>query len=92
MKIVEGKKLSPSGATQIPLLHRPRGPSLPSLRTLPWPSPPEPVDQGWPGYPSLQEQWLPPSYLMMIDLVIEARIEDTSSVGDLVQDVVVLGW
>ena len=30
MKIVEGKKLSPSGATQIPLLHRPRGPSLPS--------------------------------------------------------------
>ena len=61
----------------IPLLHRPRGPSLPSLRTLPWPSPPEPVDQGWPGYPSLQEQWLPPSYLMILNLVVEARIEDT---------------
>ena len=92
----KGKKLSPSGATQIP-----PNTSLPSIvlvappcrvKTPPWPSPPEPVDQGRPGYPSLQEQWLPPSYLMMIDLVIEARIEDTSSVGDLVQDVVVLGW
>ena len=30
MKIVKGKKLSPSGATQIPFLHRPRDPSLPS--------------------------------------------------------------
>ena len=92
----KGKKLSPSGATQIP-----PNTSLPSIvlvappcrvKTPPWPSPPEPVDQGRPGYPSLQEQWLPPSYLMILNLVVEARIEDTSSVGDLVQDVVVLGW
>ena len=57
----KGKKLSPSGATQIP-----PNTSLPSIvlmappcrvKTPPWPSPPEPD----------------------LDLVVAARIEDTSS-------------
>ena len=49
------------------------------IKTPPWPSPPEPADQGCPGYTSLQEQWLPPSCLRILDLVVAARIEDTSS-------------
>ena len=63
----------------IPLLHRPRGPSLPSLRTPPWPSPPEPSWSGLAGLPLIAKQWLPPSCLMILNLVVEARIEDTSS-------------
>ena len=41
------------------------GPSMPSPKTPPWPCN-QSKNQGWPSYPSLQMQWLPPGYHMVL--------------------------